>query len=66
MSGRKDFKIDVYRSRHEGSGASDWAVRVTHISSGITATRQGEGSDAADREAAVESTIKEIEDMLGR
>jgi len=63
---RNDLKIDVYRSRDERNGASDWAVRVTHLPSGIMVTRVGEGSDASDREAAAESAIEDIKGQLAR
>lgn len=66
MLDRTDLKIDVYRTRDERSGRSDWAVRVTHVPSGTTATRKGEGSTALDRETAIESAIKEIEGRLAR
>jgi protein subunit release factor A len=61
MIDRKDLRIDVYDSRDETSGASDWAVRVTHVPSGVTAYRSGAGSDPAERKAAVESAIGEID-----
>jgi protein subunit release factor A len=64
MVDRNDFRIDVYRSRDEGSGARDWAVRVTHVPSGIMVTREGEGSILSDREKAIDTAIKEIEAQL--
>jgi protein subunit release factor A len=64
MVDRDDFRVDVYRTRDEGSGGNDWAARVTHVPSGTTAIRQGEGSDLSDRETAIESAIKEIEAQL--
>jgi protein subunit release factor A len=66
MVDRNDFKVDVYRSRDEATGASNWAVRVTHVPSGVTAMREGEGSESLDRETAVASAMSEIENQLGR
>ena len=60
MLDERDLKIEVFRSRDHVSGATDRAVRVTHIPSGIVAAVQGGHSEADE----VASAIAEIERQL--
>ena len=50
---RADLKIDVFRSDDQTSGASDHAVRVTHITSKIAAVATGEQSETDDVASAI-------------
>jgi len=50
---RADLKIDVFRSDDQASGASDHAVRVTHIPSGIAAVATGGQSETDDVASAI-------------
>jgi protein subunit release factor A len=49
---RDDLQIDVYRSR-DASGASEKAVRITHLLTGLVGISHGQASEAEDVTAAI-------------
>jgi len=59
-----DLKVDVYRS-NGANGAGNWAVRLTHIPSGLMLSAQGDYAAGESPKSAIERAKADLLVQLG-
>ena len=59
MPNEDDLKIDIYRSS-SATGGGAWAVRVTHLPSGVEVADNGEFAADDDPSSVIEEATKKL------
>ena len=59
MVNEDELKVDVYRASG-GSGADSWAVRITHVPSGIEVIAEGAFENGPNPEPAIKQPAERL------